>query len=117
MRAIKLFETTITNSQVPPEFKLSYRKEFLRLVDLIPEGVTAAQMKSALKVSAALSKTPEDGTLYLEDADWEYLKGKISAAKWTFVAPEIVEMVEAVELATEVEAPHLKAVENKQATA
>lgn len=120
MKQIKLIETSITNSNAPADFKLSYKKEFLRLVEIIPEGATASQMGSLIKVSEKLMKCPEDGTLYLEDAEWETLKGKLESAKFNIVAPEIVAMVEVVKKAEDSEAPHLRStspVESKKKAA
>ena len=109
MKQIKLITTPITNSQAPADFALNYRNEFLRLVEIAAEGLTVSQMAVAIKVASKLQSTPI-GNLYLEDTEWEYLRGKLSAAKWNFIAPEIVAMVEAVEKAETCEAPHLKAV-------
>lgn len=113
MKQIQLQVTKLTNSSVPSDFELSYKKEFLRLVEIMPEGVTASQMGTQIKIAAKLQNASEKGKLFLEDAEWEMLKTKVSAAKWNFIAPEIVAMVEAVEKAEEVDTPHLRSVETE----
>jgi len=107
MKVIQLIVTSLSNSNVPADFELAYKKEFLRLVEIMPEGVIASQMGAHIKVAQKLQSAPPDGKLFLEDAEWELLKNKVTSAKWNFVAPEIVAMVEAVEKAEEAEAPHL----------
>lgn len=107
MKKIKIVETEITNSQAPEGFLLNYRREFLRIVEFIPEGATASQMGAAIRIARKLDQCSPGQWLYLEDAEWEYLKNKAAAARFTFAAPEIVAMVEAVQHAEEAEAPHL----------
>jgi hypothetical protein len=108
MKAFRLQETTVTNSQAAEDLKLNYRREFLRMVEIIPEGVTASQMDSAIKVARKLRDTPDGGTVFLEDAEWEYLKQRAETHKFSLVAPEIVEMIAALRNAKTCEAPHLK---------
>ena len=107
MKRIKLVETKITNSQAPADFLLDYRREFLRLVEIVPEGITASQMGSAIRLSKKLQYCAPGNYLYLEDAEWEYLKNKVTTAKFNFVASEIVAMVDAVVQADDAMAPHL----------
>lgn len=117
MKKIKLIKTKVTNSQVPEDFELDYKKEFQRIIEIVPDGATVSQMATAIKVAEKLSKTPPESTLWLEDAEQEFLLTKLKGTKFGFVAPEIVAMVEAVEHAETAEAPHLKAVkEAKEAT-
>lgn len=108
MKRIKLISTPLTNTNVPEGFLLDYRREFLRLVELIPEGITAMQMGAAISVARKLQQTEEGGYLLLEEHEWEYLRARLSAAKFTMAAPEIVVMVSAVELAKDVDASHLQ---------
>lgn len=108
MKKIKLIKTKITNSQVPDDFELDYKKEFCRIVEVVPEGCTVSQMAMAIKVAGKLSSTPAGENLILEDAEAEFLSNKLKSAKFAFVAPELVTMVEAVEKAEEFQAPHLK---------
>ncbi len=106
MKQIPLITTPITNSQAPEGFSLDYRREFLRLIETAAEGLTVTQMAVAIKIAAKLQNAP-GGALYLEDAEWEYLRAKLAASRWNFAAPEIIAMVEAVEKAQNCEAPHL----------
>ena len=107
MKRIKLITTKITSNTQVENFELNYRKELLRIVELIPEGATVSQMGTAIKVVKKLQDTPDGADCYLEDSEHEYLASKVRAARFTFVASEIVEMVEAVEKAEACEAPHL----------
>lgn len=108
MKKIKLIKTKITNSQVPDDFELDYKKEFCRIVEVVPEGCTVSQMANAIKVAEKLASTPAGENLILEDAEAEFLANKLKTAKFAFVAPELVTMVEAVEKAEDYTAPHLK---------
>lgn len=108
MKRIKLISTPITNTNAPEGFLLDYRREFLRLVEIISEGITATQMGAAISVARKLQQTWEGDYLLLEEHEWEYLRARLSSAKFTIVAPEIVVMVSAVEFAEDVDAQHLQ---------
>lgn len=111
MKKIKLIKTKVTNaflSEKEPDFELDYKKEYSRIVEVVPEGCTVSQMAMAIKVAGKLASTPPGENLILEDAECEFLAGKLKQAKFAFVAPELVTMVEAVEKAEEYTAPHLK---------
>ena len=98
MKKIKLIQTEITNTQAPEGFILDYRREFLRLVEISPEGLTISQMDTAIKVARKLQSYGELEIL-LEDAEWQYLLDRLKAARFNLIAPEIVEMVRSVERA------------------
>lgn len=118
MKSIRLKETTIESSQPgAADFTLKYREEYLRMVEVYPEGITVSQMRSALRVITALKKAGPTSLLVLEDADWEYLKTRAENFRFGLAAPEIVEMVDAVINAEPYEAPHLKGEESKKAKA
>ena len=109
MKRIRLIKTEISNTQAPPDFLLDYRKEFLRLVELAPEGLTVSQMDVAIKVARKLwdCGNPE---ILLEDAEWQYLLDRLKSARFNLVAPEIVEMVRSVEQAQDGAVQEAKAV-------
>lgn len=107
MRSIRLIETPVTNSAAGDQFRLNYKKEFLAMVEIVPEGVTTSQMANAIKIGEALRKTSLDSLLILEDAEWEYLRARAEAHKFSLVCPEVVAMVNAVKNAEQCEAPHL----------
>lgn len=96
MRRIDLITTTITNSQAPADFCLSYRSEFLRLLEIIPEGITATDMVALLDVIRKLQDAKETSTMWLEENEWTTLRDRVKEARFTIVAPQIVEMVNAV---------------------
>jgi len=108
MRSIKLQKVNLTNSQVPDDFELNYRKELLRLVEIVPEGSTITAMKEALKAQEVLSKASDTALIFLEDSTWEFLRSKVNAEKWRFVAVELVDFNNAINDAKECDAPHLK---------
>lgn len=119
MRSIRLTKVKLTNSQVPADFDFSYKAELLRMVEIIPEGSTITAMKEALNAQKVLSKAADDSLIFLEDSTWEFLRGKVNAEKWRFVAAELVDFNNAVNDAKECEAPHLRQVaeESERATA
>jgi hypothetical protein len=96
MKKIILLQTQITNTQAPADFVLDYRREFLRLIEISPEGMTISQMDMAVKVARKLQDHGELEIL-LEDAEWEYLLGRLRAARFNLIAPEIIDMLRAVE--------------------
>jgi len=106
MKRIFLTSVKLTNSQLPEEFEFDYKKELLQIIEIIPEGVTTSQMASALKVQGKLRNAHE--SVFLEDAEWEFLKSKVANHKWRFIAPEIVEFEKAITEAIEEEPVHLK---------
>jgi len=106
MKSFQLKKTILTNSQTDG-FELNYRREFLQLVEVIPEGITISQMGTAIKVAEKLRHASDEGKVFLEDAEHEYLLNRLKNNKWKLVGPEIVEMVKVVEDATTEEAPHL----------
>jgi hypothetical protein len=105
MKRIFFKTVGLSNSQLPAEFEFDYRKELLQIIEIVPEGLTVSAMSSALKVQKALSNAIE--SVYLEDADWEWLKGKVQVHKWRFVASEIVDFEKAITEAETAESPHL----------
>lgn len=108
MRSIKLQKTRLTNSQVPEDFEFNYRKELLRLVEILPEGAAITAMKEALKAQEILSSASDEATIFFEDSTWEFVRAKVNAEKWRFVAKELVAFNNAINDAPECEAPHLK---------
>lgn len=112
MKRIKLIKTEISNTQAPPDFILDYRREFLRLVELAPEGLTVSQMDVAIKVARKLFRS-ETEEILLEDAEWKYLLDRLKSARFNLVAPEIVEMVKSVEQAIEAEIEEAKSAKAK----
>lgn len=58
------------------------------------EGVNIAEMRQSLRVLDALEAS--NGTLELEDSDYQHLKAKLDAMQWNVVDRRIVELVEDV---------------------
>lgn len=105
MKRIHLKTVKLTNSQLPEDFEFDYKRELLQIIEIVPEGITTSQMASALKVQEKLRNA--DKSFYLEDADWEWLKGKVTAHKWRFIAAEIIDFQKAITEAPTEDAPHL----------
>jgi len=57
-------------------------------------GVTIAEMRQSIRVLDALESA--NGTLELEDADYEHLKAKIMAMPWAVVDRRILTLVDDV---------------------
>jgi len=107
LKQIRLITTCITNTQAPEGFLLDYRNEFMRIVEYIAEGLTTSQMGAAIKVAIKLHNAQAGDVLILDDEEWEYLRARVGATKFSFAAPEIVAMVEAVERAETWEAAQI----------
>jgi len=105
MKRIHLKTVKLTNSQLPEDFEFDYKRELLQIIEIVPEGITTSQMASALKVQEKLRNA--DKSFYLEDADWEWLKNKVTAHKWRFIAAEILDFQKAISDALTEDAPHL----------
>lgn len=79
---------------------LSYRDVLREVVrrPLDPKsGVGIQEMRESLKVLDALDSA--DGTLELEDSDYETLKRKVDAMMWNVVDKRIVQLVDEVNAA------------------
>ena len=100
MKKIPLIKTAISNTQAPKDFLLDYRLEFLRAVELAPEGIIAAQMRIPINIAFALREAETD--LLLEEPEWNYLCSKLLTSRFPLIAPEIVAMVQAVQEAQDV---------------
>jgi len=61
----------------------------------LEKGWTKADMKASLKVDTALEAAKE--TIELEDADFEYLKPKVSNMPWAVKDKALVEFTEYIE--------------------
>lgn len=80
-----------------PEPRVDYA-EVLALVTRRPldpqRGADIAEMRMSLRILDALEAA--DGTLELEDADYEHLKTKLLAMPWAVVDKRIVQLVDDV---------------------
>ena len=88
---------TITNKTVELLGKDVTYAELLRACnDVAPEkGWTATEQKKALRVDTALDKAVE--TIDLEDADFDYIKPKVSAMTWALKSQVLVEFSDYIE--------------------
>lgn len=88
---------SIPLKRLGPEPVISYKDVLVEVIrrPLNPQaGINIAEMKQSLKVLDALDRS--NGTLELEDADWEHLKDKTLAMPWAMVDKRIIELVDDV---------------------
>ena len=96
MKHIQLKTVTVNNSAVPAGFTLNYRREYLQLLEVAPDGLTVGEMGDLIKVIQKLRAIEDDGLLRLEDAEWNAFKSRVERAKFQFVASEIVDLISTV---------------------
>lgn len=96
MKTIQLKTVTVNNSAVPAGFTLNYRREYLQLLEVAPDGLTVGEMGDLIRVIVKLRALEDDGLLRLEDAEWTAFKARVEKAKFQFVAAEIVDLISAV---------------------
>jgi hypothetical protein len=77
--------------------KLSYKGELqtiFRAPADMQKGANVEEMRRSIRILDALDKSTD--VLKLEDADYDYLKGRVPQAKFAFVDPAIVKFVDDV---------------------
>jgi hypothetical protein len=68
----------------------------------VQQGADVEEIRKSIRILDALDKIDRDAEfLELEDSDHEYLVTKVSATKFTFVAPELVQFVDDVTIVEE----------------
>ena len=88
---------TIELKTLGPERAISYRDVLTEVIrrPLNPrDGVNISEMRQSLRVLDALEAS--NGTLELEDADYQHLKDKLEAMQWNVVDRRILQLVEDV---------------------
>lgn len=87
----------ITLKRLEPEPVIDY-VEVLGMVIRRPlnpqSGADISEMRQSLRVLDALEAA--DGTLELEDADYEHLRAKVNAMPWNVIDRRIVQLVDEV---------------------
>jgi hypothetical protein len=58
------------------------------------KGADIEEMRRSIRVLDALEAA--DGTLELEDADWQHLCQKVRAMQWAFIDKRIVQLIDSV---------------------
>lgn len=112
MKQIILKTVTLQLENLKEE--LSYKKLFLQLVEVFPEGIRASEMGDAISISKKLQNATDDGSIFLENSEHSYLCTRFDNHRFGIAAPEIIEMREALFKAKDVETPHLASVNNKK---
>lgn len=67
--------------------------------------MTVTEMRSSLRVADKVEACKEGDKLYLEDADYQFLKTRVDAMTWRFASHNIVRFVDDVDNAPEAEMP------------
>ena len=63
----------------------------------VQQGADVEELRKSIRILDVLDNTDRDAEfLELEDTDHEYLVTKVTATKFTFVAPELVQFVDDV---------------------
>lgn len=102
---------TISGTHEGKEIRINYRDQIEAILN-VPMDMRSADMnevRRSIRVLDAIDLTPpplphgegEPVVLRLEDADYEYLKQRVLAARWPFINKVIVQFVDDV---TKVEA-------------
>ncbi len=82
------------------EMELSYWAQLqmtMRTPMNVQQGADVEEIRKSIRILDALDKTDKEAEfLELEDSDHEFLVSKVSATKFTFVAPELVQFVDDV---------------------
>ncbi len=79
------------------KLKLSYKAQLAEILRVPSDGRSADlnEVRHSLRIIDALEATTGD-VLSLEDADFEYLRGRVSNARWPVINRYILEFVEDV---------------------
>lgn len=88
---------TITNKTIKLLDKDVKYAELLRACnDVAPEkGWTATEQKKALRIDTAIEKATD--TIDLEDADFEYIKPKVTSMAWAIKDKALVDFTDHIE--------------------
>ena len=102
----------VINAQVQKQvdIEFDYRAQLLRMVEspMTPgSGVTKAELRKSLPLLDKIEQA--NGSLLLEDEEWDYLKQKMANASWAFVHRALLEFEDAIENAPKVEVAVKKA--------
>ena len=91
---LKLVEMTRPDGQVGDlDYKLQI-KQIITMPVQSQSGISVEDLRRCIRVLDALEKAGD--TLDLEDADFEFLKGRILSAKFAFAHPAILQFVDDV---------------------
>lgn len=102
-RMIKLKSMEITPIEGVKSIKFDYYDLLMSIVKAQPQGgFTFGDIDNSLKITKKLDALKqaviEDGTkLVLEDAEWDYLKVKLTAFRWAYPHDEIPIFRKAIE--------------------
>lgn len=98
MKSITLKTVTVETSNGP--LMLDYRRQFIGLLEYVPEGATVNELAALVGVAQKLARSSDSVTL--DNEEWHTLKTRIEATKFSIVNQGVVEMIQAVLEAPEV---------------
>lgn len=79
---------------------LDYKQQFISFLEFVPEGASVNELASLVSVAQKLRRATD--TIQLDQSEWETLKARIEATKFTMVTQDVIDMVRAVTEAPEV---------------
>jgi hypothetical protein len=65
------------------------------------QGATIDEMRKGIRVLDALDRTPPEGVMQLEDADWEHLRQKVQKMPWAVIDRRFIQFHDEVMEASE----------------
>lgn len=87
---------------------LNYRDQLAALVKNFPDGgISVAEMGDAIAIARKLRDAKDGDTIFLEDAEHDYLVKRMAQNRFTIAAQEIVDMAKALSEAPAVSIPHI----------
>lgn len=98
MKSIDLKQVTVETVNGP--VILDYRRQFIGMLEYVPEGATVNELAALVGVAQKLTRASDIVTL--DNDEWKILKARIEATKFSVVNQGVVEMIQAVTEATEV---------------
>jgi|SRR5262245_20133887 len=97
MRQIELKTITIADRTEGMPDSLDYRDQLLQLLRIPAQGLTIDQMEVPLRIIRKLRAS--NGAVTLEEDEYKFLLELLNSTQFRIVAPEIVEMRDALKAA------------------
>ena len=98
MKSIDLKVVTVETVNGP--ITLDYRRQFISLLEYVPDGATVNELSALVSVAQKLNRASD--SVSLDTAEWEILKQRLEATKFSIVNQGVIDMVRAVTEAPEV---------------
>lgn len=98
MRSIDLKIVTVETVNGP--ITIDYRRQFISLLEYVPEGATVLELSLLVSVAQKLNRASDVVTL--DESEWTVLKQRLEATKFNIVNQGVLDMVRAILDAPEV---------------